>query len=120
MLKSLAVARFGWLVLASSQRAWAQAPVAPVRPVTDEYFRIKVVDPYRYLENLKDPEVESWFKRQNEYTRGMLARISGRHQLLERIKALDESAPARVTDVRRLDAARASCALGFHLGAHAR
>ena len=29
-------------------------PVAPVRPVTDTYFGTPVVDPYRYLENLKD------------------------------------------------------------------
>jgi prolyl oligopeptidase len=77
-------------------------PAAPVRPVTDDYFGIKVVDFYRYMENLKDPEVEGWFKGQNNYTSAMLARIPGRQALLERIKVLDESAPARVFDVRRL------------------
>ena len=39
-------------------------PVAPIRPVTTDYFGTKVVDPYRYIENLKDPEVEGWFKEQ--------------------------------------------------------
>ena len=77
-------------------------PAAPVRPVTDDYFGIKVVDPYRYMEDLKDPQVESWFKQQNEYTRAVLARIPGRQELLQRIKMLDESTPARVFDVRRL------------------
>ena len=77
-------------------------PVAPVRPVTDEYFGVKVVDPYRYMENMKDPEVEAWFKAQNDYTRAVLARIPGRDALLAEIKKFDESAPARVSDVRRL------------------
>lgn len=81
-------------------------PVAPVRPVTDEYFGVKVVDPYRYMENLKDPEVESWFKEQNDYARGVLAGIPGREALLARIKALDEGAPARVSDLRRLPGGR--------------
>jgi prolyl oligopeptidase len=82
------------------------APVAPPRPVTDEYFGTKVVDPYRYMENLKDPAVEAWFKAQNEHTRAALARIPGRDALLARIKQFDESAPARVFDVRRLPGGR--------------
>jgi len=77
-------------------------PVAPVRVVTDEYFGVKVVDPYRYMEDLKNPDVEAWFKGQNDYTRSVLARIPGRSALLERIKVLDEAAPARVVDLRRL------------------
>ncbi len=36
-------------------------PLAPVRPVTDDYFGTKMVDPYRYMENLKDPEVARRF-----------------------------------------------------------
>ncbi len=80
--------------------------MAPVRPVTDQYFGTKVVDPYRYMENLKDPEVEAWFKSQNDYTRATLARIAGRDALLSKIKQLDESAPARVFDVQRLPGPR--------------
>ena len=80
----------------------AAPPAAPVRVVTDEYFGVKVADPYRYMEDLKNPEVEAWFKAQNDYTRSVLARILGRDALMSRIKALDETAPARVTDVRRL------------------
>jgi prolyl oligopeptidase len=77
-------------------------PAAPVRDVADTYFGVRVDDPYRYMENLKDPEVEAWFKAQNAYTRAVLGRIPGRQALLARIKTLDESAPARVSDVRRL------------------
>lgn len=68
-------------------------PVAPVRPVTDDYYGTKVVDPYRYMENLKDPEVQAWMKAQNDYTRAVLASIPGREKLLERIRQLDQSVP---------------------------
>jgi len=63
-------------------------PVAPVRPVTDTYFGTDVVDPYRYFENLKDPEVQSWMKSQATYARTVLDRIPGRDALFNRIHAL--------------------------------
>jgi prolyl oligopeptidase len=87
---------------AADDAASKTPPVAPVRPVTDEYFGVKVVDPYRYMENLKDPEVAGWFKAQNDYTRAILARLPGREALVSKIKELDEAVPARVFDVRRL------------------
>lgn len=68
-------------------------PVAPVRPVTDDYFGTKITDPYRYMENLKDPEVQAWIKAQNDYTRAMLDGITSRQQLLARIRELDQSVP---------------------------
>jgi prolyl oligopeptidase len=68
-------------------------PVAPVRAVTDDYHGTKVVDPYRYMEDLKDPEVQVWFKGQNDYTRAVLASLPGRAQLLLRIRELDQSVP---------------------------
>jgi len=70
----------------------ASPPVAPVRPVTTDYYSTNVVDPYRYMENLKDPEVQAWMMAQGDYTRAVLARISGRGKLLERIRELDQSA----------------------------
>ena len=91
----------------SAEGTAAQAPpVAPVRSVTEEYFGTQVVDPYRYMENLKDPEVADWFKKQNDYTRAALASIPGRDALLAKIKNLDESALARVFDERRLPTGR--------------
>jgi prolyl oligopeptidase len=77
-------------------------PPAPVRVVTDEYFGVKVADPYRYMEDLANPEVIAWFKAENDYTRSVLSQISGRSAFLKRIKELDEAAPARITDLRRL------------------
>lgn len=77
-------------------------PVAPVRAVTEDFYGMKVVDPYRYMEDDKLPEVAQWFKEQNAYTRAVLARIPGRDALLADIKKYDQSAPARVSSVTEL------------------
>jgi prolyl oligopeptidase len=76
-------------------------PVAPVRPVTDSYFGTKVVDPYRWLENLQDPEVQAWMKAQADYTRAQLERISGRTALFQRIHELFNADVERVLLKRR-------------------
>ena len=81
-------------------------PVAPVRPVVDDYFGTKVTDPYRYMEHLDNPEVAAWMKAQNAYTRRVLASIPGRDELLARIEQLDKSVPVRVGGIVRLASGR--------------
>ena len=76
-----------------------ERPVAPVAPVIDDYHGIKVSDPYRYMEKLDDPTVQSWFKGQSDYTRSALARIPGRDKLIARIKELDQTVP-RIVAIR--------------------
>jgi len=77
-------------------------PTTPVRPVTDNYFGREIVDPYRYLENLKDPAVQSWIKAQADYTASVLSLIPGREKLLARLHELNTSAIARVSGVNVL------------------
>jgi len=77
-------------------------PNAPVRPVIDTYYGVKVVDPYRYLESFADPEVAAWLKAQNDYTRVVLASLPGRQTLLKRVAELDESAGADIGRAQRL------------------
>ncbi|HWT79959.1 MAG TPA: hypothetical protein VN648_14320, partial [Candidatus Methylomirabilis sp.] len=92
-----AVAAFLTLTCTLWPQSAAPAPVAPpkapVRPVTNDYHGAKVVDPYQYMENMKDPEVQAWFKGQNDYARAVLSAIPGRQQLLARIRELDQSVP---------------------------
>lgn len=68
-------------------------PAAPVRPVVDDYFGTKITDPYRYMENLSEPEVQAWIKDQDSFTRATLDEITGHKQLLARIRQLDLSVP---------------------------
>src|SRR5277367_2040597 len=73
------------------QAAPLSQPVAPVRPVTDTYFGTPVVDPYRWMENLKSPEMQSWMKAQNDYTRNYLNHLPGRDALIKRVESLDNA-----------------------------
>jgi prolyl oligopeptidase len=110
LLCALAIAEFTYALTqsvspnaqsASPSGSASGPPVAPVRPVADDYYSTKVVDPYRYMENLKDPEVQTWFKGQDDFTRAALSRIPDRTRLLDRIKKLDQSAPYLIEDVQR-------------------
>jgi len=73
---------------ATAERA-PQLPSTPVREVVDDYFGTKVSDPYRWLENTRDPEVIACLEAQNSYARAVLASIPGRDHLLDRIRELD-------------------------------
>lgn len=79
------------LLLASLATAQQKPPAATVRPVTDDYFGTKIEDPYRWMENTKDPEFQSWAKAQATYTDDMLKSLPGREKLLNRIKELDNA-----------------------------
>ena len=94
------------LALASFAKVWSQTrgtnslaasssipPTAPVKPVIEDYYGKRVTDPYRYMENLSEPQVQSWMKAQNDYARATLAGIAGRTKLLARVRELDQSVP---------------------------
>jgi prolyl oligopeptidase len=74
-----------------SSSARPSPPNTPVHEVTDTYFGTKINDPYRWLEDLKSPEVSAWMKAQNDYTRATLDRIPGRDKLRARIAELDNA-----------------------------
>ena len=67
-------------------------PVAPVRPATDNYFGTIVTDNYRWMEDLKSPEVQKWMTGQAAYTKDYLSKLPGRDALVKRIESLDNAA----------------------------
>jgi len=81
--------------------AIAAPPVAPQRPATDDYHGAKVADPYRYMEDLADPAVQTWIKAQADFAAAALRAIPGRDRLLARVRELDQGAPYRLWVVRR-------------------
>src|ERR1700731_3190829 len=70
------------------------APVARVQVVKDSYFGETLSDPYRWMENDKDPDWLPFLKGQNEHTRAVLDTVPGRDQLLQRIQQLSGDAAA--------------------------
>jgi len=53
-------------------------PPTPQIPVTDTYHGVAVTDPYRWLEDAKDPKVKAWSDAQNARTRGYLDSLAVR------------------------------------------
>ena len=63
-------------------------PVARIDVVHDTYFGETLSDPYRWMENDKDPEWLSYLKGQNDHTRAQLDALPTRAGLLKRIQQL--------------------------------
>jgi len=86
-----------------SQDTKNQPPVAKIENVVDEYFGVKVNDPYRYMEDLDEPEVQKWIKEQAEYTNSILNEIPIRDDLYERLKELDAGKSFRIFRITRME-----------------
>ncbi|MEI8327447.1 MAG: hypothetical protein WCH44_19190, partial [Betaproteobacteria bacterium] len=84
----------------------AAAPVAAVRDLVQTLHGVTVHDPYRYFENLKDPEVQAWLKGQGEYARQALDRIEGRDALEQRIAAISGASGDKLSGIVRMPGER--------------
>jgi prolyl oligopeptidase len=84
----------------------AGPPVARRQPVTETLWGEQVVDPYRWMEDPKDTEWESFMKGQAAHARRVLDAIPGRKALYERVTQLSGGVPIayapQVTDKGRL------------------
>lgn len=63
-------------------------PLTAKVDTVDDYFGVKVPDPYRWLEDDNAPETEAWVKAQNDVTFGYLENIPFRNQIRERLTEL--------------------------------
>jgi prolyl oligopeptidase len=87
------------LLLTTTAQAQRSYPPTKTVDVTDTYFGKTYKDPYRWLEDLKDQAVDSWFKAQADYTDSLLDRIPARDALAEEWMQLDKLQPARYTSI---------------------
>ncbi len=85
----------------SAGRSWAQWNYPPTRTVdvSDTYFGKTYADPYRWLENTKDKEVEDWFKAQAIVTDNLLNAIPARDALAREWMELDKLRPASYSSI---------------------
>ncbi len=60
-------------------------PVTKTVEQVDDYFGVKVPDPYRWLEDDNAAEVKEWVKAENEVTYGYLGRIPFREKIRARL-----------------------------------
>ena len=63
-------------------------PHPPKGDVVDDYFGIRVADPYRWMEDLNSPQVKQWIEQENAITFKYLDGVPIRNQLRNRITEL--------------------------------
>ncbi len=68
-------------------------PSTKTADVVDTYFGINYHDPYRWLEDFKDPNAVYWFKAQADYTDQVMNNIAGRDELISEWIKLDKQQP---------------------------
>src|ERR1700727_2738061 len=83
-----------WAAGAGSNDGVPAAPVARIEVVKDTYFGETLSDPYRWMENAKDPDWLPFLKGQNDHTRAIIDALPGRAALLKRIEQLSGEAVA--------------------------
>jgi prolyl oligopeptidase len=72
-------------------QAQSPYPATPSKPVTDVYHGTSVVDPYRWMEDQKSPEMQAWMRSQADYAATVLAELPGRAALRARLGALADA-----------------------------
>jgi prolyl oligopeptidase len=92
-VKPLLVIALGVTVLAAASRLAVadekfRYPKAPAGTQTDDYFGIKVADPFRPLEDLDAPATRKWIEEENKLTFDYLRKIPERKQINDRLTAL--------------------------------
>lgn len=102
----------GWLVmlLAMSSNAQTSAyrfagvdvpPPLPVQNVQDVHWGTKVDDPYRFLEQVKDPAVLTWMRGQADAADAILNRLPGRQTIFNTLKEKDAVGGTVVSSIHR-------------------
>jgi prolyl oligopeptidase len=81
------------LLSTPSYAQWKYPPTKTVE-VSDTYFGRTFKDPYRWLEDMKDQAVETWFKAQAAVTDDVLSKIAARDKLANEWLELDKLQPA--------------------------
>ncbi|MCB8998785.1 MAG: S9 family peptidase [Bacteroidales bacterium] len=83
----------------TSKNSLPKPPLAQVNPVEDDYFGIKITDPYRYMENLQDSNVVNWIKEQSDYSRKILNSIPGRQKLIDEMTDFDNRLSEKINSL---------------------
>ena len=73
----------------------------PVQNVQDIYWGKTVDDPYRFLEQVKDPAVVTWMRGQADATDAILKRLPGSQTIFNTLKEKDLVAGAVISSIQR-------------------
>ena len=76
-------------------------PPLPIQNVQDVHWGTKVDDPYRFLEQVKDPAVLTWMRGQADAADAILNRLPGRQTIFNTLKEKDAVGGTVVSSIYR-------------------
>ena len=76
-------------------------PPLPPRNVVETHWGTAVDDPYRYLEDTANPDIQKYMRGQADAAQAILDKLPARDKLLARIKEIDADTPAVVANLHR-------------------
>ncbi len=94
------------IALATAEAAVTVPPPLASAPVVESHWGVSVADPYRFLEDVKDPKVQAWMKAQATATSTLLESIPGRAELLARMQQIEAAAAGLTNNVVRTEGNR--------------
>ncbi|WP_165967329.1 prolyl oligopeptidase family serine peptidase [Luteimonas aestuarii] len=94
------------LAVCSTPVAAETPPKAKSVPATDTYPGFEVVDPYRNLEQLDDPDTQAWMKAQADHARRVLDGMPGRARIRAALDDADAMLAFSSSDIRPATATR--------------
>src|SRR5262249_49084707 len=87
-------------VMAAPALAQPKYPATKTVDASDTYFGKAYKDPYGWLEQTKDKDVDAWFNSNTDLTDGLLAKIPGRDMLVKEWTELDKLDPAKYSAIQ--------------------
>ena len=87
-MKKLILMTMATLATTAVSAQGLQYPKAEKDGIVDEYFGVKVADPYRWLENDTSAQTAAWVEAENKVTNAYLQKIPFRGKLLKRLTEL--------------------------------
>ena len=87
-MKKLILMTMATLATTAVSAQGLQYPKAEKDGTVDEYFGVKVADPYRWLENDTSAQTAAWVEAENKVTTAYLQKIPFRGKLLKRLTEL--------------------------------
>lgn len=74
--------------MTATKKHLAPSPLTPKSDTIENYHGTPVADPYRWLEDASDPEVQDWTAAHNQRTRDYLDQIPALDRIRDRLTAL--------------------------------
>ena len=103
MRKTLAQTVMHCLLLGASGASMAAPPpVAEVRNQPTTLHGTVVNDPYRWMENTKNPATQTWLRGQGDASRNVLDRIDGREAIAQRLAELAQAQGDAVRNIQQM------------------